>query len=337
LEHLPHRDILAALKDWVRALRPGGRLAIAVPDFAAIAQAYLDGQPIPVQGYVMGGQMDQDDFHRAIFDREALTDVMTEAGLVGITDWVRDPGDTSSLPISLNLAGYKPADKYPICHAVMTVPRLGWNDFWGCAFSVLGSMGIRLTKVTGAFWEQGLERAFDEALAANPDYLLALDYDTIFCRQDIDNLLTLASVHPFADAIAALQVHRQKPTPLLTLGGEHGGQQTVPWSVFDPALTQCRTAHFGCTLIKAKKLRTLPRPWFNGVPADDGRWGDNRTDPDISFWRAWEAAGNTLFSANRVPVGHLELMVRWPGREMAATWQHPTEYAATGKPEDVWR
>jgi hypothetical protein len=113
--------------------------------------------------------------------------------------------------------------------------------------------------------------------------------------------------------------------------------QQVPAEAFRGELVRCRTAHFGCTLIRVSKLMELPKPWFWGRPDANGDWGDGRTDPDISFWRAWEAAGHTLYTAARVPVGHIEVMVRWPGSDMHAVYQHPSEYHAGGKPEDVWR
>jgi 2-polyprenyl-3-methyl-5-hydroxy-6-metoxy-1,4-benzoquinol methylase len=41
LEHFP-AQVPAVLKHWAAKLKPGGVLKIAVPDFAWIAQAYLD-------------------------------------------------------------------------------------------------------------------------------------------------------------------------------------------------------------------------------------------------------------------------------------------------------
>jgi predicted SAM-dependent methyltransferase len=73
LEHFPHGQIAAVLKDWVRALKPGGELRIAVPNFEWIAENYVAGQPINTQGYVMGGQVDAADFHKATFDKGYLT------------------------------------------------------------------------------------------------------------------------------------------------------------------------------------------------------------------------------------------------------------------------
>ena len=123
LEHFSHTEIAAVVADWVRALQPGGRMRIAVPDFEAIARAYLDGQNIPVQGYVMGGHVDQFDRHGTIFDAEALTEVLQDAGLVGIGRWTSDAQDCAALNISLNLQGIKPPAAWPVVRAVMSVSR----------------------------------------------------------------------------------------------------------------------------------------------------------------------------------------------------------------------
>src|SRR5215831_6253473 len=72
LEHFSHRQTLDVLKEWVRVLKPGGLLRIAVPDFAKIAENYLKGVGQPTQSFVMGGQVDADDFHKALFDKTRL-------------------------------------------------------------------------------------------------------------------------------------------------------------------------------------------------------------------------------------------------------------------------
>src|ERR1700704_5994996 len=53
LEHFPHRQIAEVIKDWVRVLKPGGELRIAVPNFEKIATDYLAGKPQITEGYVM--------------------------------------------------------------------------------------------------------------------------------------------------------------------------------------------------------------------------------------------------------------------------------------------
>jgi hypothetical protein len=182
-----------------------------------------------------------------------------------------------------------------------------------------------------------LTRGIIQAMTPDVEWILTLDYDTVFTTRDLQTLLVAAIRHPEADAIAALQVHRQKATPLLTIGGDGANQTTVAREIFDAELTRCRTAHFGLTLIRANKLSAMPHPWFHAKPAENGEWNDDRTDADIAFWRSWEANGNSLYVANRVPVGHLEVLIRWPGRDMQAIHQHPHEFQADGKPEEIWR
>jgi hypothetical protein len=38
-----------------------------------------------------------------------------------------------------------------------------------------------------------------------------------------------------------------------------------------------------------------------------------------------------------VAIGHAELMIRWPDRNMTAMYQHPNEFNSRGKPDEVWR
>jgi len=78
----------------------------------------------------------------------------------------------------------------------------------------------------------------------------------------------------------------------------------------------------------------MPRPWFNRVYPDADTEG---CDPDVQFWRNWKAVGNTLYTALRVPVGHCELMVRWPGRNLQVVYQHTQEFKDKGIPADAWR
>jgi hypothetical protein len=81
----------------------------------------------------------------------------------------------------------------------------------------------------------------------------------------------------------------------------------------------------------------MPKPWFWSKPAPDGSWGDGHVDEDIYFWRQWAAAGKTLFNANRVVVGHCELMVKWPGRDLGVIHQRVAEFWNDGPPKDIWR
>ena len=112
LEHFNMRQVTDVLIDWVRALKPGGVLKIAVPDFHWIAQEYLKGaSEYPLTGYVMGGQTDENDFHKSLFDESALRHRLTVAGLTDIQPWHSEIKDCAALPVSLNLMGRKPEVK----------------------------------------------------------------------------------------------------------------------------------------------------------------------------------------------------------------------------------
>ena len=336
LEHFSHRHIGSVLADWVRALKPGGLLKIAVPDFEFIARHYLAGADIPVQGYVMGGHVDDEDHHGVVFDNDELYLALKAAGLIGISSWKSDIKDCAALPVSLNMQGYKPPDKLPSVAAVMSVPRLGFMDNFFCSYQ-LPQMGIELRKHSGAFWGQCLTRAIEESIADNPEFILTVDYDTVFTKDDVQSLILLMMHNTDIDALAPLQASRTKATPLMTIKQDGANIGEVPWETFSPPTVQISTAHFGLTLIRTEKLKLLPQPWFVGTPNSDGLWGDGRTDDDIHFWRQWEAAGFSLHLANRVAVGHAELMIRWPGSDLQATYQHPSEFWSDGKPGGIWK
>lgn len=104
LEHLPKADTLNAIRDWVRVLKPGGRLRVAVPDFNYAIQ-HSDHPHF--EGWIMGGQTDENDFHHAIFVESKLRDLFYIAGLIDIQKFEPVYRDCSMLPVSLNLQGRK--------------------------------------------------------------------------------------------------------------------------------------------------------------------------------------------------------------------------------------
>jgi hypothetical protein len=342
LEHFPAADVQAVIAEWVRVLKPGGVLKIAVPDFAKIAENYLAGVQQPTGAFVMGGQSAADDFHKSLFDYKVLKTVLAQAGLMLIRRWESDLRDCASLPISLNLEGTKPHIAEVGVSAVMSTPRLGFMDNMFSAIEALPKLGVTLRRCTGAYWGQCLERAIEEALREDaPDVILTLDYDSVFTREDAGMLLQLMCCYPGADAIAAVQAGRGAVGGrLFTIRGANGANlKGVPADYFAGDLARVSTAHFGLTAIRAEKLRALPKPWFHDAPAPDGSWNEGRSDADIEFWRKWEEAGNGLFLANRVAIGHLELGVLWPaapGPGTAPVNQPVGEWRETGKPEGVW-
>jgi hypothetical protein len=111
LEHFGHKVVGDVVKEWVRVLKPGGSLKIAVPDFRKIVSWYVEGRnDLPLQLYLMGGQRDEDDYHKTIFEHGLLKRVMEDAGLEDIRPWVSELQDNASYEVSLNLEGTKKAE-----------------------------------------------------------------------------------------------------------------------------------------------------------------------------------------------------------------------------------
>lgn len=334
LEHLPHSATAHVLKDWMRVLKPGGVLKLAVPDFQQIAKRYLDGEAINVQGYVMGGQTDTRDFHHAIFDREGLEEAMRSVGLIAVRTWKSEIDDCAALPISLNLAGTKPGGKRPSIVAVMSTPRLAFSDNLAC----VAQLKMPVRKVTGAFWGQCLTRAIELVLAEEkPEWILTVDYDTIWTPATLETLIDIAVRHPEADAIAPLQSKRGARTPLFFIRGRDGkAVAEIPRTILDAELVATTSAHFGLTLLRASMFASLRKPWFAAAAAPDGSWGEGRIDDDIWFWQQLEKSGRTCYIAPRVVVGHGEFKITWPNVNLEPIHQDPTEFWESGPPEGVW-
>ena len=107
LEHIPHGfwesgvcysvshlKTVSVLSDWCRVLKPGGMVAIKVPNIRGLIVQYLKKniKPHEFWMYLYGGQEYKENTHLSGFDPEMLTDVMTLAGftdikIVNCHDW----------------------------------------------------------------------------------------------------------------------------------------------------------------------------------------------------------------------------------------------------------
>lgn len=354
LEHFPFGNvdgeptIREVLAHWVDRLKPGARIRISVPDAEKILAMRDDPRRLH---YLMGGQVDDDDVHRSAFDDELLRELMSECGLVDICSWQSDNTDTASHAVSLNLQGVKAAQATQKTRtevkvaALMTIPRLGFNTHWGCAIDALLAHHIPLRRGTGAFWGNCLENLLDGALDDNLDWILTIDYDSIFTKDQLGRLMQTMAQYPEIDALCATQARREGDTPLCTVQGE----SEVDVGGYEPI--KVTTAHFGLTLIRVDALRKIPKPWFLGIPNasggyDDARRDENisdrlrelrrwafipdenhgRIDADIWFWHMWRLQGNSVYMSPRISIGHLEEKVLYFDDEFNAQSVYMSEW-----------
>lgn len=342
LEHFPYWQIGAVMKDWVRVLKPGGLIRIAVPDFEKIARDYLDGKDFNIQGYVFGGQKDERDLHRCGFDAETLAELFLDAGLERVHRWASELADDASLAISLNLGAYKPSGPAKVCEgttAVLSAPRFGPVMHMRCAFSAFGRARVPYQIAQGAYWHQIMSEVLEGQLVDETiKYVITCDFDTVFRHEEVMELYRLMESCPEADAIFPLQSKRASDYAILGILDDHGAPVTsITGEKLSRSLLQVSTGHFGLTIFRAERLRSFARPWMVPLPNKEGRWTDGKTDADIDFWHRWKASGRTLYLAPRVVVGHLQELVTWPGRDLKPIYQTTMDFDATGIPEAARR
>jgi len=343
LEHFSHKEAPHVLAHWASKLKIGGKIRIAVPDFLWI----IDNQTNRLaEAYLMGGHQDENDYHKSIWTERKLRDVMAYAGLTEIVKWESDGSDCSSLPVSLNLEGTKAEGglhkqlevNLGKVVAVMSIPRLGWNDAWGSIFDALRSSEFQLPlyRFTGAFWDQCIQRALYHAEQSGAKWVLTLDYDTIVSAKDIKELMVLAAQYPEGDAFVPVQVKRGEAGSFMFSSTNDKGElvRSMTLEDLDVDVMPIDTGHFGCTLIKVAALKKMALPWFHSQPDPNGHWNDGHMDADIFFWKQFKESGCIAYQANQVKIGHLQLMVTWPSNEWQIVQQHVGDWNTKGKPEN---
>ncbi len=341
LEHAGHAVTERILQHWVSKLRPGGLIKIAVPDLEYIATRYLSGAPGPYSGWLYGGQVDQNDIHGAAFDFDSLSAMMRRAGLVGIHMWGL-PGeqdqDSSCLEVSLNLAGYKRPEKWPKTISVMSAPRLAFMDQQMVASDALLPLGIPTYIKTGAYWATCMYGAIQSALEDGAEFVLTLDYDSLFTIEDVEDLLAFLHFRPDADVVAPMQMHRMNGKILMNPKAPEGAQSVkISFDELEQTYYPIKSAHFGATLFRASAFAKLERPWFQEKHNEQGDYGAGHVDADVAFWLNLERNGGNAFLVPRVVIGHIEPFVLWPDRKLKTIRQHITEWRKEHRPRDCWR
>ena len=120
LEHFDYNGALQkTLKEWHRVLKPEGKLYISVPDMEVLCRLFMK-QGITAQGrfhlirMMLGGHVDEYDYHYTGFYLDFLNKVLAEAGFqkakkVNFFGIFKDASTicVDNIPISLNVIAFK--------------------------------------------------------------------------------------------------------------------------------------------------------------------------------------------------------------------------------------
>lgn len=334
LEHVHYTKHIETVKEWVRVLRPGGRIRIAVPDFDSVLQRYMNGDMSPdlLNAWLHGGLAEDTDRHKiATFNGDRLQMLMRRCGIINIRPFEAEYDDCSQLDESINLQGVKRPMVFktdPKVCMVMSRPRVGFMDCADRITETSRQLGWPYVGAEGTEWGRGLTSGIEAAIAATDcDYVFTVDYDSVFDPDDARELLRLMQENPDVGAIYPVQMHRHRAGILGSMDAEDYSQE----------LTPVTSGHFGCTIIRREVFDILPHPWFMSLPNPvTGRWmdGGSTLDADIYFWIQMWDHGFKACMANRVMIGHMELCVKW-GVKGGEFWQTLRDYRDNGRPKNT--
>lgn len=83
LEHLSFDEAAAALLEWRRVLKPGGKITIVVPNLNFVAAAWLHGGDRSYRRQMLfGNQQHEGEFHKNGWTEQDLRDDLCTAGFV---------------------------------------------------------------------------------------------------------------------------------------------------------------------------------------------------------------------------------------------------------------
>lgn len=221
--------------------------------------------------------------------------------------------------------------------AIASVPRdIGLRLHWYCQREALFPLGLMPKEYGGAFWHESLEAGIENAIHDGFDYVLTLDFDTIFERWHVEALLDLARENPQADAIVPWQVKRDSTDRIFGVRREDGTfKRRFDETDFEPDLMPIDTGHFGLTLIRLAALQALPRPLLWAQPDSSGAWTHGCVQADIYFWNQARKFDLKLYLATKVRVGHLQQVVTWPTADFGIEHQYVEDYRRNGAPEST--
>ena len=93
IEYFDREEVVDLLLEWVRCLKVGGVLRIAVPDFYSMVRLYLIND-MPLETFLgpLYGKMNMGDkiiYHKTVYDTESLNTLLNDVGISDVKryDW----------------------------------------------------------------------------------------------------------------------------------------------------------------------------------------------------------------------------------------------------------
>ena len=92
IEYFEKDKVVGILKEWHRVLKKGGILRLAVPDFKALVEIYLNSFDVnlirgPLYGEWKIPGTNQVIYHKTVYDFSSLQKVFEDAGFINIRHW----------------------------------------------------------------------------------------------------------------------------------------------------------------------------------------------------------------------------------------------------------
>lgn len=210
--------------------------------------------------------------------------------------------------------------------AAMSTPRFGPLSTFDCIMQALAQFGIPLFRGEGAFWHHSLSRSIQKVIDFKGEYVLTIDYDTIFnaspTNGDIAKLAVLMYDNPDVDVIVPFQMRREGGPLLANTGGAEVR--------ISDKLIPIDQGHFGLTLFRASVFERIGKPWFRESAGPDGHWNEGRIDSDIGFWINCKESGIRVALSTDVIIGHGEYVVTWPDEAIKPHYQPLNDWRNTG-------